>query len=268
MNRFDRERIVSVLVAVGAVFAVLSVILGGVALFPSGSETLDWITSVVARSLPVIGLALIAGVLWFTMRTDDDTVDDTFGARRVETVEIGGRDPVGKNLERHISVAAEDRYDCKAGYSAEQIGNLLTESAVRAVQTGGGLDTQRAASAVREGTWTDDRVAAAFLTPKVGQPLSERFRGMVDPGQAYRRRLERTLDAIEAWETGQMSRDANATSGEATSDGDGTEATDEDSAAEPRGHERELEPATGDSEDEVSRERGASTSHTREVTRE
>lgn len=62
-------------------------------------------------------------------------------------------------------------------------------------------DRDGAADAVASGSWTDDRVAAAFLADADGPsyPLLERLREWVDADAARERRVERTVDAIEAW---------------------------------------------------------------------
>jgi len=60
-----------------------------------------------------------------------------------------------------------------------------------------------AAAAVASGSWTDDRVARAFLADEDGPdyPLFERLREWVDADAARERRISRTVDAIEAWRT-------------------------------------------------------------------
>lgn len=52
--------------------------------------------------------------------------------------------------------------------------------------------------AVAEGSWTDDRIAAAFLgdDPAPGYPLRARIRGWLRPDLAFEHRVERTVDAI------------------------------------------------------------------------
>lgn len=62
-------------------------------------------------------------------------------------------------------------------------------------------DPEDAAAAVASGSWTDDRVASAFLAEEDGPsyPLLERLREWVDADAARERRIARTVDAIEAW---------------------------------------------------------------------
>ncbi|MEE6208882.1 hypothetical protein U3A55_01740 [Salarchaeum sp. III] len=58
-------------------------------------------------------------------------------------------------------------------------------------------DVEDPDTAVAEGSWTDDRVAAAFLADDRSYPLWSRLRAWVDASAARERRIERTLAAIE-----------------------------------------------------------------------
>ena len=82
----------------------------------------------------------------------------------------------------------------------EEIQESLRTTAVATLVQQSGFDPDRARTAVREGTWTDDRLAAAF----VGSgpfPLVSRLRAWLDPVAERRRRVERTLLAIERLHT-------------------------------------------------------------------
>nr|WP_240148947.1 hypothetical protein [Halorubellus sp. JP-L1] len=73
------------------------------------------------------------------------------------------------------------------------------ESAVVAVLTGDGLTEDAVSEAVEAGTWTDDRVAAAFLGGRdaPGVSLWRRVYAWLYPARAFRRRVERVVDEIE-----------------------------------------------------------------------
>jgi len=80
--------------------------------------------------------------------------------------------------------------------SESHVRDTLRATAVETLVQQSGLDRQRARTAVREGSWTDDRLAAA-LVGTVQVPLVSRLRAWLDPVAEHRRRIERTIDAIE-----------------------------------------------------------------------
>lgn len=87
---------------------------------------------------------------------------------------------------------------------------LLDEVAVTArdvYATANGCDEATAERAVETGTWTDDRVAAAFLATTDDAPtftVRERALAWLAPQRTLDRRVERTLDAIEAHADGYL----------------------------------------------------------------
>jgi len=80
--------------------------------------------------------------------------------------------------------------------SESQVRDSLRATAVESLVQQSGFDRQRARTAIREGSWTDDRLAAA-LVGTVAFPLVSRLRAWLDPIAEHRRRVERTIDAIE-----------------------------------------------------------------------
>lgn len=74
------------------------------------------------------------------------------------------------------------------------------ETAVVAVLAGSGREVSAVRDAVEDGSWTDDRVAAAFLggpeAPGVG--LRRRVYAWLFPARAFRSRVERVVEAVEA----------------------------------------------------------------------
>ncbi|MBV0900243.1 DUF7269 family protein [Haloarcula salina] len=73
----------------------------------------------------------------------------------------------------------------------------LTEAATTAHAVGAGVPRESARRAVRSGAWTEDAVAAALLDPSEPHSLLARLRLWLDPESERRRRIRRTVDAIE-----------------------------------------------------------------------
>ncbi|MGB9954637.1 MULTISPECIES: hypothetical protein [unclassified Haloarcula] len=89
--------------------------------------------------------------------------------------------------------------DAVAGDDAamDTVTERLTAAATTAYAIGAGVSQASAHQAVRAGTWTDDAVAAALLAPDEPQSLLARLRLWLDPESERRRRIRRTVDAIE-----------------------------------------------------------------------
>lgn len=89
--------------------------------------------------------------------------------------------------------------DAVAGDDAamDTVTERLAEAATTAYAIGTGVSRASARQAVRAGTWTDDAVAAALLSPTEPQSLLARLRLWLDPESERRRRIRRTVDAIE-----------------------------------------------------------------------
>lgn len=107
--------------------------------------------------------------------------------RPPEAVEGDGPTAPGSTLDARL-----DRDD-RAPRAA--VRETLRATAVRRLARATG-DEAAARTAVADGTWTDDTLVAAFLgegTP----PLSARLRAWLDPAGEHRRRVERSLAAID-----------------------------------------------------------------------
>ncbi|MDS0221742.1 hypothetical protein NDI54_10335 [Haloarcula sp. S1AR25-5A] len=89
--------------------------------------------------------------------------------------------------------------DAVAGDDAamDTVTERLATAATTAYAIGAGVSREAAGQAVRAGTWTDDGVAAALLAPDEPQSLLARLRLWLDPESERRRRIRRTVDAIE-----------------------------------------------------------------------
>jgi hypothetical protein len=146
--------------------------------------------------LPLWGILLAALLL----RWRSEYTPETPGPIRSPPPEVGvtgARDPVGHDVQRRLDEATRDRYLARHT-SSENVEATLREGAIRRTRTRLGHDEPTARSLVDAGEWTDDGVAAAFLSEKVSYPPEERLRGAFDPGSAYIRRVRRTADAIDA----------------------------------------------------------------------
>lgn len=186
-------------VAVGTMLAVVALVFGAIRPRRGAGPMLVYL---LARSLPLLGALAVVAVVWF----------GSFGSIRSEPTALVNTRPETGLTSRTVTVEREDRwrldaaaigrYHGRANESATEIHGRLAEGAIRALCSRGGLDAERAREAVRDGTWTDDPIAGAFLgdPDRVRLPTVEWLRGLVDPGRAYRRRVRRTLDAIESLE--------------------------------------------------------------------
>lgn len=192
LRAVSTETVALAAVGGGVVVAVAAVLLGG--FLGSSIGALTGVLYLLAWALPAVGIVLVvAAIVWA-----GDAGGGTHGRLgAVEPADHASDDAVGDAAATNLSRAARERYACRAGDEATAVRSTLVEGAVRVVRTRHGLSAERAGEAVREGAWTDDPVAAAFLADEPAYPLVERLRGVVDPGAAYRRRVRRTVAAIE-----------------------------------------------------------------------
>jgi len=162
------------------------------------------------RLLPLVGLAVLClGGYWLVANRDDEVTKVT--TRTPETGSTAANAAVGAGLERLLSSAASSRYRCRQHSAGTEIAGALRQGAIRHVRTRDGHDYDTARSLVDAGEWTDDPIAAAFLAEECRYPLVERLRGAVDPGAAYRRRVDRTLTVIERGTDGAAEPDNGVT---------------------------------------------------------
>ncbi|MBP1923369.1 hypothetical protein J2751_002411 [Halorubrum alkaliphilum] len=194
LRALDVRRLSLGVVAVGSALAVLSVLFGGFLRTSGGA-----LTSLLygfAVFLPLVGVVLALYAAWMAARFRSQGSESPLEAAVDDGPATGN--PVGPGTERRLSTAIDARYQCRPTSAARTIRTELTEGAVRAVRTRHGRSPSAAREAVRTGTWTDDPVAAAFLAEESRLPLTERVRTAIDPGSAYRRRVRRTVAAIES----------------------------------------------------------------------
>jgi hypothetical protein len=196
----NRQQIGKIAAGGGLLVALLSVLFGGIVQFLLESTLSVDAIDIIRRGLPIGGLVVIVAVLW-KMRTHGKTTRNSDPlVETATTTSVYNSNKVGAEVEQRLENAAIGWYRCEQSYSVAAVQDELETNVVRIIKHKYGLDETAAVEAVRSGAWTDDRVAGAFLSTQIPQPVTERLRGALDPGTAFYRRIERTLSAIEALE--------------------------------------------------------------------
>ncbi|SDQ26775.1 Yip1 family protein [Natronobacterium texcoconense] len=190
----DPSRLAVAVIAGGAVLSLGAVALGG---FVRYGQVLAGLLYALAVLLPILGAILAISALWWALVAADSSERPLYDGEPPEKGDTRTKDPVARETKWQLDEAANDWYRCRAERATAEVVERLDEGAIRTLRARRGLDRHSAREAVRSGTWTDDRVAAAFLSTDVGQPLEERLRGAIDPGKAFERRVRRTLSAID-----------------------------------------------------------------------
>ena len=187
------NRTLGILLGVGVSGSVLFLLFTGILPLYRFGELLYQIALVI----PYVGVVFVIVAAVSLLRsngraTETGLADDSSGARQVDTGER-----VGEAVQETLQRARRARYRGSTTDGSEQVHTLLVNTVERTLRTEQGRERTKAEQAVTEGSWTDDRVAAGFLSARCRLPLLERLGGAVDPGRAYQRRLDRTLDAID-----------------------------------------------------------------------
>ncbi|WP_226011156.1 DUF7269 family protein [Halomicrobium salinisoli] len=149
----------------------------------------------------LLGSALVGLYLTWAARTaartdspdrDPDAFDEAVAAPPEDATARLGRAVAG-DLDELVDAAADgDRG------AVEAVRQRLHRVAATAHARAAGVDRDEARDAVREGRWTDDRTAAAFLADgDPDHPVWSRLLLWLDPGRERRRRIERTVAATE-----------------------------------------------------------------------
>lgn len=204
LRAIESERVAGALVAAGAAIAVFAIVFGG---YVSFDGVLVELLYPFALLLPVVGAAVILVACWWAWSGSQPSVSSLLEGPPPEAGVTRTKRAVGRETGWSLDFAARAWYRCETNNSVIEIRTHLQQGAVRALRASRGLEGRVAREAVRQGTWTDDPVAAAFLADERGQPVDERLRGAVDPGTAHHRRVRRTLAAIEAVEDGDGAAD-------------------------------------------------------------
>jgi hypothetical protein len=191
----------------------------------------------------VLSLVVFAYALYRFRRSDDGTVErlvpEGGGERSIPDVDgaVVDFDPdrPGRAFDHAMArTVAQLEADPNAdAWEADRVRAEL-ETAVVTVLTGRGREASAVGVAVEDGSWTDDRVAAAFLggADAPGMKLRRRVYAWLFPARAFRGRVERVVDEIEAVRSdggrgGESGADASADDGrEVGRAGPGTAAAD------------------------------------------
>jgi len=195
----DRPRLRTTLAATGA----LTVLASGLLFLAPGAIGGLAPVEALARSTALsedgaraflFGLVGVGCLLWVVATpeaaADNDpafppvAVDDESDASTVG----GGFD---RNLAASLSAAAE-------GLDGDEVRPDLRALVADAVAAAEGCTRREARKRVADGEWTDDRVAAAYLAGEGAPSLARRLRSRLRPRKTRRRRVERTVRAIEA----------------------------------------------------------------------
>lgn len=204
----DSQKLLGVAVVAGTVLTVGFLLLGG--FFRGLSKSVQLALYVFAVLLPPVGIGLI-GLGGYWLLKGAERTDSQIAPKIPASGTTAASEAVGEDIEHSLASAATNRYRCRQHSSGQRVEEVLRAGAVRKVRTREGHDYDTARSIVAAGDWTEDPVAAAFLSSQTPYPLGERVRGALDPGAAYWRRVDRTLDAIDGETAAQPSADTGAT---------------------------------------------------------
>lgn len=193
----DRRVVPGLLVVAGMALALGALVVGDLSL----SDGIEQALLVLVRLLPTFGVLLAVIVLWVWGTGSRSRRLSPFASDINQDVESRSHRQIAQTLSERLDTAAGSQFDTRIAHSEEELHQILYDSGLRAIQTTVGLSEERAREALREGEWTDDPVAAAMLSTEADQPLGHRLQTLVAPGRTYRRRVERTVAAIERLES-------------------------------------------------------------------
>jgi len=162
-----------------------------------------------------------------------DADDDGDSAPDLDDVSFDG-DRAGRSFDYALArTVAQLEADPNAdAWEADRVREAL-ESAVVAVRSGDDQSPSAVSDAVEAGTWTDDRVAAAFLGGRdaPGVSLWRRVYAWLYPARAFRRRVERVVDAVERQADADLGAVATDGRRSATADDGGSATADDGGSA-------------------------------------
>lgn len=143
------------------------------------------------------GLVLLVAAHSSQETARNSTVDELFEGMDTtppEAVTADNQHLVGEQLNQQIQYGIES-----GGKQLRDTRDWLATAAVHAAIMAGDHTYEEAKTAVEQGTWTDDKIAAAFLAGPTGPSptLASRLRLWLAPARERRRRIERTMTAIE-----------------------------------------------------------------------
>jgi hypothetical protein len=135
-------------------------------------------------------------LLWIAASTRGDGRNSQSGVDfpTLEAADPGDGAAVGSGFDRNLRVTLEAAAE---GDDRDDVRADLRSLAVEALVSVEGCAREAARERVADGEWTDDRVAAAYLAGEATEPLPRRLVARVRPRASKRRRVERTVAAVE-----------------------------------------------------------------------
>lgn len=131
------------------------------------------------------------------------------GRRRSDAAETETGDPELRYLvptpgdEFDEGLAGADGWSIRSVSKQRNVRDRLHQAAVDALVTYANCSADEAAARIEDGTWTDDPVAASFLSDTVpALPLRARLQQMFRRESSFHYRVARTVNAIDALQEG------------------------------------------------------------------
>lgn len=168
-----------------ALGGVLVVVGAALALSP-GASRLAAVTptalAAVGLVVALVGAAAVAGPL-------------SRPARERPSVEA---DRLGAEFDAALArVGTMSSVELRTAEPPEEVRERIREAAVALVASRGGLDRETAAGRIERGEWTDDPVAAAFLSESVRAPAAVRWRERLSTTPRVVSRARQTVETLE-----------------------------------------------------------------------
>ena len=109
----------------------------------------------------------------------------------------------GSDLDRTVAEALGEIARTQSTAPAEEVRERLRASAVETLLAFRDVDREAARTALETGTWTDDEIAAAFLSGPEGPspPFLRRVYAWLYPRRAVEQRIERTVAELRTMAT-------------------------------------------------------------------
>ena len=190
----------------GSLGAVVTLVAAAVVVSPGLADPLSAVVSVLEsqdseRLLLLLGSAVGLYAAWAARANSPAGTPPDGPAARFETEEdppeavtTTDRTRTGENLDERIAAACAGNDE-----ALEAVRSNLADTAASAHSRVADRTPAEARRDVRSGAWTDDLLAAAFLADDSGPNfgLFARLRSWLDPETERRRRIDRTVEAVE-----------------------------------------------------------------------
>ncbi|WP_336134745.1 DUF7269 family protein [Natronomonas amylolytica] len=193
-ERVGWRGLITALGVVGIGLAALLVFVPDVA-DPLGIERLANAASVAEGGDRAFWLAAVGAccLLWVARTAGLESDAEGFPAH-TGAADDGTVPTVGRGFDAAVEAAADAAVE---GADHDDARGTLRSLAADVVAHADGCSREDAAERVRRGAWTDDPVAAAYLADAVDPPFRWRVRAWFRPRRTVRRRIDRTVAAIE-----------------------------------------------------------------------